>query len=116
MDRYDIAKTTKVKDRRGRLIDGFDKRTPIPERTILAGTKYPFIERNESDVFIETRIGDRFDMIAHEFYGDVTLWWIIAMANDIPGDSMYPPMGFQLRIPNNSADALNAYEKANTNL
>jgi hypothetical protein len=36
------------------------------------------------------------------------------MANDLPGDSMYAPMGFQLRVPGNLNDALNAYDKANT--
>jgi hypothetical protein len=78
--------------------------------------RYPSLETSNEDYYIISRAEDRLDLIAFDFYGDPTLWWIIAMANDIPGDSMYPPIGFQLRIPNNSADALNAYEKANINL
>jgi hypothetical protein len=35
------------------------------------------------------------------------------MANDLPGDSMYAPPGFQLRIPNNLNDALSAYNVEN---
>jgi hypothetical protein len=27
------------------------------------------------------------------------LWWVIASANALPGDSIYPPIGIQLRIP-----------------
>jgi hypothetical protein len=79
-------------------------------------TRYPSLVPSNEDYYIVARAEDRLDLIAFDFYGDSTLWWVIAMANDIPGDSMYPPMGFQLRIPNNSADALNSYEKANTNL
>jgi len=37
------------------------------------------------------------------------------MANDLPGDSMFPPLGFQLRIPGNLSDALQAYEFTNAN-
>jgi hypothetical protein len=35
------------------------------------------------------------------------------MANDLPGDSMYTPLGFQLRIPGNLSNALNAYNIEN---
>tara|TARA_R110001592_G_scaffold311522_1_gene586408 strand:+ start:491 stop:796 length:306 start_codon:yes stop_codon:yes gene_type:complete len=94
----------------------------IPIQKTLSGkvgyipTLYPSLEAANNDYYIIARAEDRLDLIAFDFYGDATLWWIIATANDIPGDSMYPPMGFQLRIPNNSSDALNAYERANTNL
>ena len=113
MDRYNIAKTIKVKDKRGRLIDGYDKRTPIPERTILAGTRYPIIERNETDVFIETRIGDRFDMLAYEFYGDVTLWWIIAKANIMINGTLAVEPGLKLRIPTHTETILNNFYELN---
>ena len=35
MNRYNVEKTIKVKDKRGRLLDGFDKRTPEPMRTLF---------------------------------------------------------------------------------
>ena len=78
-------------------------------------TRYPSLAPTNQDYYIIARAEDRLDLIAFDFYGDATLWWIIATANDIPGDSMYPPMGFQLRIPNNSSDALNAFNKENSN-
>jgi nucleoid-associated protein YgaU len=78
-------------------------------------TRYPSLAPTNEDYYIIARAEDRLDLIAFDFYGDSTLWWIIAMANDIPGDSMYPPMGFQLRIPNNASDAINSFNRENTN-
>jgi nucleoid-associated protein YgaU len=53
------------------------------------------------DQYIITREGDRFDLLSHQFYGDVSLWWFIALANDIRPASMIVPEGIQLRIPTN---------------
>jgi len=53
------------------------------------------------DEYIITREGDRFDLLAHQFYGDVSMWWFIALANDIRPASMIVPIGIQLRIPKN---------------
>tara|TARA_R110001592_G_scaffold40088_1_gene131793 strand:+ start:407 stop:700 length:294 start_codon:yes stop_codon:yes gene_type:complete len=53
------------------------------------------------DQYIITREGDRFDLLAHQFYGDVSMWWFIALANDIRPASMMVPIGIQLRIPAN---------------
>tara|TARA_B100000780_G_scaffold18932_1_gene12289 strand:- start:844 stop:1188 length:345 start_codon:yes stop_codon:yes gene_type:complete len=113
MDRYDVTKTIKVVDKRGRLLEGFDKRTPLPARTLLAQTRYPVIERESEDIFIETRIGDRFDMLAHEFYGDVTLWWIIAKANILINGSLAVEPGIKLRIPTNTEAILNNFYRLN---
>jgi len=113
MDRYNVANTIKVKDRRGRLLDGFDTRTPIPSRTLLGQTRYPVIERSSDDIFIETRIGDRFDMLAHEFYSDVTLWWIIAKANVLINGSLAVEPGIKLRIPIDTEKILNEFYQLN---
>ena len=77
-------------------------------------TKYPSLVPSNNDTYIVARAEDRLDLIATDFYGDPTLWWVVAMANDLPGDSMYTPLGFQLRIPGNLNDALNSYDQANT--
>ena len=53
------------------------------------------------DQYIITREGDRFDLLSDQFYGDVSLWWFIALANDIRPTSMIVPEGIQLRIPTN---------------
>jgi nucleoid-associated protein YgaU len=76
-------------------------------------TKYPSLVPSNNDTYIVARAEDRLDLIATDFYGDPTLWWVVAMANDLPGDSMFTPLGFQLRIPGNLSNALNAYNIEN---
>jgi hypothetical protein len=62
--------------------------------------KYPPIPLGSSDIYVYTTKGDRFDILALNYYGDSSLWWIINRAN--PGqspDSIYPSIGAQIRIP-----------------
>lgn len=43
-------------------------------------------------------VGERMDMLAHRYYGDDQLWWVIAAANRIINPfAIYP--GMTLRIP-----------------
>ena len=77
MNRYNVEKTIKVKDKRGRLLDGFD-------------------------------------MIAHEFYGDVTLWWIIAKANIMIHGTLAVEPGIKLRIPIDTETILNNFYRLNS--
>lgn len=76
---------------------------------------YPDIPLREDDAYVITVLGDRLDLLAFDFYGDSTYWWIIASANALPGDSMIPPIGSQLRIPTNIRSAINQYKIANIN-
>lgn len=82
-------------------------------KTIYLPVKYPSLVPSNNDYYIIAREEDRFDLIASDFYGNSTYWWVVVMANDLPGDSMYAPPGFQLRIPNNLNDALSAYNVEN---
>jgi len=83
-------------------------------KVIYLPTKYPTLVPSNNDYYIIAREEDRFDLIATDFFGDATLWWVVVMANDLPGDSMYAPPGFQLRIPGNLNDALSAYDVENS--
>ena len=67
---------------------------------VLTTTYYPEIPINNSDIFIYTKEGDRLDTLAHRYYGDDTLWWIIAKANGIRG-KMGLEVATPLRIPGN---------------
>ena len=51
-------------------------------------------------------------MLAHEYYGDVSLWWIIAKANGIRGQVAFKP-GTLLRIPGNISEILGNFRKLN---
>lgn len=80
-----------------------------------ASTRYPDIPLSENDVFLYTIRGDRLDNLAYQFYGDPSLWWIISIANpDLPNDSLYPTLGFQLRIPSDINQVLNDFEQLNS--
>jgi hypothetical protein len=76
-------------------------------------TYYPNIDAKEDDNYILTGNTDRLDTIAYDFYGDSTLWWVVAMANNLEGDSMFPPQGMYLRIPRNLSDILMEYYQSN---
>lgn len=74
---------------------------------------YPEVQPVNSDYYVITTVNDRLDLIAQDFYQDSSLWWIIASANALPGDSIYPPIGIQLRIPTNLKTILNTYNSVN---
>ena len=74
---------------------------------------YPQVQPLNSDYYVITTVNDRLDLIAQDFYQDSSLWWVIASANALPGDSIYPPIGIQLRIPSNLPTILNNYNSVN---
>ena len=65
--------------------------------------KYPEIPLSINDTYIITTVGDRLDTLANQFYGDSTLWWYIANANNLNKINLEP--GTSLRIPRNTEDA-----------
>ena len=60
-------------------------------------TIYQEIPEKDDDIWVITTSGDRLDNLAHQFYGDVNLWWYIAKANHLT--FMTLPTGTSLRIP-----------------
>tara|TARA_A100001201_G_scaffold121844_1_gene105551 strand:- start:655 stop:924 length:270 start_codon:yes stop_codon:yes gene_type:complete len=55
------------------------------------------VPKQDSDIYVITQYGDRLDLLAHQFYGDSSLWWYIARANDL--NTLIIPENIQLRIP-----------------
>lgn len=74
---------------------------------------YPDIPVTENDIYVITTGGDRLDLLANDYYGDPTLYWVIASANNLPGDSLVPPLGQQIRIPANLENIINQYTSLN---
>jgi len=74
---------------------------------------YPDIPPTDTDYYVITTVDDRLDLLAYDFYQDSSLWWIIASANSLPGDSIYPPIGIQLRIPIDIQSILVTYNRVN---
>lgn len=44
------------------------------------------------------KVGDRYSKLAHQFYGDAELWWVIAWFNQLPTDS-HVSLGQTIHIP-----------------
>ena len=81
--------------------------------TSYTTTMYPSIPIENSDKFVMSKVGDRIDTLAYKFYGDVTLWWIIAKANGIKGKTALEP-GIPLRIPGNITQIIENFINLNT--
>jgi nucleoid-associated protein YgaU len=64
----------------------------------VSSTYYPDFN-TENDVFIISQEGDRLDLLANEYYGDETLWFVIARANNIGHGSIVIEPGKVIRIP-----------------
>ena len=62
-----------------------------------------------SDTYIQTITIERLDTLADRFYGDATLWWVIAAANGIGKGTLRVPRGVKLRIPNITSDEVITY-------
>jgi hypothetical protein len=85
------------------------------KETLFVNNIYPDIPPAEGDLYVITTLGDRLDLIAQDYYGDVSFWWVLASANSLPGDSIYPPIGMQLRIPSNLQGVISQYKIVNAN-
>ena len=59
---------------------------------------YPTIIQKDSDMLIITTEMETLDNLAYKYYGDSTLWWIIAQANHIKG-VRFIPRDIQIFIP-----------------
>ena len=76
-------------------------------------TMYPKIIREPNDPVIIASSVDRLDLLAHRFYQDRTLWWVIALANELTGDTFFIPPGTQLFIPKNLSKIMRNMTKIN---
>ena len=76
--------------------------------------KYPDIPLSFGDIYVYTDEGDRFDILAQNYYGDPNLWWVISIANpQFTQNSIFPPLGVQIRIPNNIGTIITEYNQLN---
>ena len=86
MNRY--ATTKQIKD---------SKLNRKAETTIITATL-----PSPSDIYIQVSTPERLDMLAQQFYGDATQWWIIAAANGLGKGTLFTPENVRLRIPDSS--------------
>ena len=95
----------------------FLNNSPIKEKKrFYATVKYPEIPLSVNDIYVITQKSDRYDILANQYYGDKSLWWVISIANpSITQNTLYPPVGVQLRIPTDISGILSSYNKLNNN-
>ena len=66
-------------------------------------TMYNKVPESNDDMYFIAQSGDRCDTLAQRFYGDTSLWWFIARANNLK--TMNIPAGTSLRIPTSTENA-----------
>lgn len=81
-------------------------------RRVYTTTYYPPIPLTNSDQYIQTKVGTRLDNLAQVYYGDSTLWWVIAKANGIKGFTSLKS-NTKLRIPSNISEILEKFKRLN---
>lgn len=79
------------------------------KKRYLESTIYPKINASDDDFYIISEQGDRLDLLAYKYYNDTSMWWIIAVANNLNDANFFVEPGIQLRIPAN-------LEEINSNL
>lgn len=91
--------------------------TPTDKRfdgkNVYKTTYYPNIPESIDDFYITVSEADYLDSLAKKYYGDESLWWIIALANNLPGYKLSIDSSKQIRIPSNINYILNQLKNLN---
>ena len=77
-------------------------------------TYYPQILVSDDDKFIYPKDGDRLDTLAYKYYGDTTLWWVIARANGEFNGDLRPKIGRRITIPTDISDSIRELNNLNS--
>lgn len=88
--------------------------TRFDGKRVYKSVIYPSISVDNSDVYIITNETMYLDTLAHKYYNDTSLWWVIALANNIGKGRLGVPPGMQLRIPGNILKIINDYNLINS--
>jgi nucleoid-associated protein YgaU len=90
-------------------------RRVVEGKEVTSPTVYPESEPSDQDYYVITTSGDRFDILAQQFYNNQSYWWVIASANPtVRRDTMFIDPGIQLRIPP-LLPILGEYQQENSN-
>ena len=82
-------------------------------KRVYLTTYYPVIAPVDSDVSVISNEGDYLDTMAFKYYGDPTLWWIIANVNNLGKGRMSVPPGLTLRIPTRVNEIVDQFNRLN---
>ncbi len=87
------------------------------EGTFLKSTTvYSIPAESTEDYYLISTLGDRFDILAQEYYNDSKLWYILAAANPtVRRDTLVIEPGIQIRIPLPLGKVLTEINSQNSN-
>ena len=79
----------------------------IDGNLVYQTSRYPEVQLSVNDIYVYTTQGDRFDILAQQYYKDSSLWWVISIANnDLNQSTLIIPEGIQIRIPANYSNVV----------
>lgn len=82
-------------------------------KRVYKTTSYPTILPDDTDIIITTDETQYLDTLAFKYYGDPTLYWIIALVNNLGKARMSIPGGLQIRIPTKINEIVNKFNVLN---
>ena len=96
----------------------------IDGNLVYQTSRYPEVPLSPNDIYVYTTQGDRFDILAQQYYKDSSLWWVISIANtgnagadtlvSLPQNTLVIPQGIQIRIPANYVNVIRNFTAINT--
>lgn len=91
-------------------------KTYINKKLVYTTSRYPEIPITSDDIYVYSVQGDRFDVLALQYYKNSSLWWVISIANtsQLPQNSLVIPEGLQIRIPAFYAGIISAFNTINS--
>jgi phage tail protein X len=90
-------------------------KTKIDGNLVYQTSRYPEVQLSVNDIYVYTTQGDRFDILAQQYYKDSSLWWVISIANnDLNQSTLIIPEGIQIRIPANYVNVVRNFTAINT--
>jgi nucleoid-associated protein YgaU len=87
--------------------------TRFDGKRVYKTTIYPVVLPADTDIQVVSNEGDYLDILSYKYYGDPTLYWIIASVNKIGKGRLSVQPGLTLRIPVNVNDIIDQFNRLN---
>ena len=85
----------------------------IYKNKVLTSTEYPEIKSSDTDILYFVKYDDTYMNLAHRFYGDQSLRWIIARANNNFAGNFKMNIGEKIIIPQEIGEIVKQHAKLN---
>ena len=85
----------------------------VTKKRVLGSIDYPVIQSKDTDIVYYVKYEDTYMKLANKHYGDQSLWWIIARANNNFTGNFTMKIGEKIRIPKNIGEILSQHRKLN---